>query len=119
PVNNRTFEAGATAWVSEGTQEQSDWQSSEGYNSANSFHVRAVARGDDEVNRIRTMLTSPLTVGSTATIRARARWLRGHPELLLRLRGNHLEAFGRMNLPRDLGTPGARNSRAAANGGPA
>ena len=118
-VANSTFETDATGWVPEGTHSQSSWESGEGYSSAHSFHVRAVARGDDEVNRIRTTLTAPLTVGTTATIRARARWLRGHPELLLRLRGNYLEAFGRMNLPPNLGTPGARNSRAVANAGPA
>src|SRR5207247_1356210 len=118
-ITNSSFEAGTTGWVAEGTQDQSGLETSEGFIGTQSFHVRAVARGDDEVNRIRASLTAPLTVGSTATIRARARWLRGHPELLLRLRGNYLEAFGRMNLPRELGTPGARNSRALANAGPA
>jgi len=118
-INNPSFESGAAGWVAEGTQEQSGLETGEGFIGAQSFHVRAVARGDDEVNRIRTSLTTPLTVGSTATIRARARWLRGHPELLMRLRGNYLEAFGRMNLPRNLGTPGARNSRALDNAGPA
>jgi hypothetical protein len=117
-INNSSFETGASGWVTEGTQSQSGLETSEGFLGTQSFHVRAVARGDDEVNRIRALLTTPLTAGSTATIRARARWLRGHPELLLRLRGNHLEAFGRMNLPPNLGTPGARNSRAAANSGP-
>ena len=118
-VNNPSFESGATGWVAEGTLEQSSLETGAGFNSPQSFHVRAVARGDDQVNRIRTLLRAPLGVGSTATIRARARWLRGHPELLLRLRGNYLEAFGRMKLPRNLGTPGARNSRAGANAGPA
>src|ERR1051326_6298172 len=118
-IANPSFESGAAGWVAEGTQQQSTLDTSEGYDSLQSFHVRAVARGDDEVNRIRALLTSPLAVGSTATIRARARWQRGHPELLLRLRGNYLEAFGRMTVPRNLGTPGARNSRAMANAGPA
>ena len=118
-INNSSFETGTTGWVAEGTQDQSGLEVTEGFSGAQSFHLRAVSRGDEEVNRIRTLLTTPLTVGSTATIRARARWLRGHPELLLRLRGNHLEAFGRLNLPRNLGTPGARNSRALANAGPA
>ncbi|PYM12678.1 MAG: hypothetical protein DME18_10795, partial [Verrucomicrobia bacterium] len=116
---NSSFETGNAGWVAEGTQSQSGLESGEGFNSANSFHLRAVARGDDEVNRIRTLISSPLAAGSTAIIRAKARWLRGHPELLLRLRGNYLEAIGRMALPRNLGTPGARNSRAATNTGPA
>ncbi len=47
------------------------------------------------------------------------RWLKGWPEFMLRTRGNYLEAVGRMALPTNLGTPGARNSRAVANAGPA
>lgn len=117
-IGNSSFEAGASGWVAEGTQSQSGLETNEGYNSARSFHVRAIERGDDTVNRIRTSLSSALTAGSTATIRARVRWLRGHPELLLRLRGNYLEVIGRMTIPPNLGTPGTRNSRAVANAGP-
>src|SRR6185436_13059264 len=43
----------------------------------------------------------------------------GCREVLLRLRGNVLEAPGILNVPKNLGTPGARNSRYAANTGPA
>jgi len=118
-IGNSTFEASAAGWFAEGTESQSGWETSEGYNSARSYHVRAVERGDDTINRIRTSLNAPLTIGSTATIRAKVRWLKGHPELLLRLRGNYLEAVGRMKLPANPGTPGARNSRALANTGPA
>ena len=49
--------------------------------------------------------------GQTATLRFKARWLRGWPEVLLRLNGNWLEATGPMPVPANLGTPGARNSR--------
>ena len=62
-------------------------------------------------------LAPPLS--STVTLRAKARWLHGHPELLLRLVGSPLEAVGAMPVPRNLGTPGAPNSRAIANAGPA
>jgi hypothetical protein len=118
-ISNSSFEGDGGGWVAEGTQSQSGLETNEGYTSLHSFHVRAVERGDDTVNRIRASLTAPLTVGSTATLRARARWLGGHPELLFRLRGNYLEAIGRMTIPKNLGTPGARNSRAGANAGPA
>ncbi len=117
-ISNSSFEAGATGWTAEGTEAQSSVESKEGYNSAQSFHVRAVERGDDTVNRIRTPL-SALAVGSAATIRAKVRWLRGAPQLLLRLRGNYLEAIAEMSVPKNLGTPGAPNSRAAANTAPA
>jgi len=39
--------------------------------------------------------------------------------LLLRLAGNSIEALGSLDVPRNLGTPGQRNSRFVANAGPA
>src|SRR5204863_856663 len=53
------------------------------------------------------------------TLRARVRWLKGNPNILLRLRGNWMEAPGYILTARNLGTRGAVNSRAAANIGPA
>jgi len=118
-VANSTFEGGATGWTAEGTQEQSGPEPSEGFNSARSYHVRATDRGDNQVNRIRTPLTAAQTAGQTNTIRAKVRWLRGHPEILFRLRGNWHEAAVSMDLPTNLGTPGVRNSRAVSNAPPA
>src|SRR5436190_24403525 len=82
-----------------------------GYASSRSLHVRALGRGDTGANRIRSTLASALSEGSTATFRAKVRWLCGHPELLFRFHGNWLEAVGTMSLPANLGTPGARNSK--------
>ncbi|MBN8245941.1 MAG: CotH kinase family protein [Verrucomicrobia bacterium] len=73
--------------------------------------MRALARGDNQVNRIRVPLTRNLNPGTSATISARVRWLKGHPEVLFRLRGKWLEAFCSMELPGNLGSPGAANSR--------
>ncbi len=118
-VTNSTFEAGASGWTAEGTLEQSGWESGEGFASAASYRVRASERGDNQVNRIRTPLRAPQSSGATNTIRAKVRWLRGHPELLFRLRGNWLEAAVTMDLPPNPGTPGAANSRAVVNARPA
>lgn len=118
-ILNSTFESGNAAWFAEGTESQSGWYTLEGYNSARSYRIRAVGRGDNQVNRVRTPLSSSLASGSTATIRARVRWLRGHPEILFRLRGNWLEAAGTMTLPTNLGTPGLPNSRSVPNAPPA
>ena len=117
-VSNSGFENGLTGWVPQGNHDQSSIENS-GYNSNRSLHVRASGRGDHGANRIRTPLTSALSAGATITIRANVRWLRGHPEILLRLHGNYLEAIGSLSIPRNLGTPGARNSRAVPNAGPA
>jgi hypothetical protein len=117
-IANSTFEASAAGWTAQGTMSQSAWETAEGYNSSRSYHIRAVDRGDNQVNRVRVPLTSSLSSGSIATIRARARWLRGNPELIFRLRGNWLEAAGRMTLPANPGTPALPNSRAAQNAPP-
>ncbi|HKQ40028.1 MAG TPA: lamin tail domain-containing protein [Verrucomicrobiae bacterium] len=118
-IANSTFETDAAGWTAEGTQQPSGLESGEGYNSARSYHIRATDRGDNQVNRIRTPLTTPQGSGVTNTIRAKVRWLKGHPEMLFRLRGNWLEAPVEMDVPTNLGTPGAPNSRALPNIGPA
>ncbi len=118
-IANGTFEGNANGWTAEGTESGSSWESSEGFNSANSYHVRAIDRGDNQVNRIRVPLTTALNSGSTATIRAKVRWLKGQPSILFRIRGNWLEAAGEMNTGTKLGTPGSQNSRFAANAAPA
>lgn len=119
-IANSTFEAGANGWVAQGTESTSSLETTEGYESAQSYHVRAVTRGDNQINRIRTPLTATLASGTkNVTIRAHVRWLKGHPEILFRLRGNWLECAGEMALPISPGTPGAVNSRYQPNAAPA
>jgi regulation of enolase protein 1 (concanavalin A-like superfamily) len=118
-IANSTFETDASGWTAEGTEQGSSLETSGGYNSARSYHIRATDRADNQINRLRTPLTTAQPSGATVTIRAQVRWLRGHPEVLFRLRGNWLEAVGIMNLPPNPGTPGARNSRAVNNAPPA
>ncbi|MBI1840159.1 MAG: lamin tail domain-containing protein [Verrucomicrobia bacterium] len=116
---NGTFENGVGGWIFDGNHEASTLESGEGYNSARSLHVRATGDGDCNANRIRASLIGAIKVGAVATLRAKVRWLRGHPEILLRLRGNWLEAYGALKVPSPLGTPGLRNSRSVDNTGPA
>jgi hypothetical protein len=120
-VTNSTFESGLAGWTAQGDHISSTLEGSEGYQSSQSLRIRASRQGDTGANRIRVPLarSSSLTSGKTVTLRAKARWLHGFPELLLRLNGNWMEAFGRLNLPGNVGTPGARNSRAVDNAGPA
>jgi hypothetical protein len=119
-IANPTFEGSSAEWTAEGTESQSGWHTGEGYESSRSYRVRAVERGDNQINRIRTPLTAALSAGTTnVTIRAHVRWLRGHPEILFRLRGNWLECVGEMALPVSPGTPGAVNSRFTPNAAPA
>jgi hypothetical protein len=119
-LSNPAFESGVAGWVFQGTHAPSVWEPNEGYNSSASLRVRAVERGDPGANRIRTGIsTIPVGGNNTVTLRARVRWLRGDTNLLLRVRGNWLEAAGGMTVPENLGTPGARNSRALENAAPA
>jgi len=118
-IANSTFESGLGNWFPTGTHIQSTLDASGGDASPNCLHIRATARGDTGANRIRTPLSASLTAGQVATIRGRFRWLRGMPEVVMRVHGNWLEAVGRFNLPLNLGTPGLPNSRRVNNAGPA
>ncbi len=117
-VANSNFETGTTSWIFQGTHSASGWENT-GYNSGHSLHLRASDRGDQSANRVYCPLTSAIATGSVATIRTKVRWLKGHPEVLLRLKGNYLEASGRLNVPANLGTPGGPNSQRTTNAAPA
>ena len=117
-VVNGSFNSNANGWFMQGTHQDSVWQATGGY-SGGCLRVVASGRGDTGANRIRTVLTQTLTQGTTATLRAKVRWLKGHPEILLRLRGNYLEATGPTLTTRAFGSPGAINTRQLTNAGPA
>lgn len=90
----------------------------EGYESDRSLLIDATGGGDTGANRVEAKLNQSFNLGTEVTIRAKARWLAGHPDLLLRLQGNWLEAVGHLSVPDNLGTPGQMNSAFAANAGP-
>ena len=116
---NPDFESGLTGWALQGDHVRSSWEPS-GYASGHSLHLRCSDRVWTGANSAQTTLTNTtLLQGQTATLRFKARWLCGWPEVLLRFNGNWLEAAGRLSVPANLGTPGAPNSRAVRNAGPA
>ncbi len=118
-VVNPDFESGTNGWTFQGDHSRSTQEAS-GYSSSHSLHIRASDRMWTGANSCQVALNSnSMGPGQTATLRFKARWLRGWPEVLLRLNGNWLEAVGRMPVPANLGTPGARNSRYVSNAGPA
>src|SRR5438445_7655444 len=118
-VSNPDFESGLTGWSLQGDHVRSSREST-GYASSYSLHLRCSDRIWTGANSAQgTLNNTSLAAGQTATLRFKARWLRGWPEVLLRLNGNWLEATGALPVPFKLGTPGARNSRAVANAGPA
>ena len=118
-VLNPDFETGSTNWSFQGDQVRSSIENS-GYASSHSLHIRCSDRMWTGVNSCQVGLSAnTLGAGQTATLRFKARWLHGWPEVLFRVNGNWLEATGPMPVPANLGTPGARNSRFVANVGPA
>ena len=83
------------------------------------MHLRATGRGDLAGNRLLNVLTTAATTGTTRTLRAQVKYLSGHPEILFRLHGGWLETTGSALGNIVCGTPGAPNSRALSNAGPA
>ena len=117
-LSNGDFEGGTDGWTFQGNQRDSRLEVGGAFEGSNSLRLIATKRGDPGPNRARASLSQTLSSGSRATLRAKVRWLAGHPEFLVRLKGNWLEAPGRLNVPTNLGTPGAVNSRAVTNIGP-
>ncbi|HTD87127.1 MAG TPA: lamin tail domain-containing protein, partial [Candidatus Binatia bacterium] len=115
-TDNSTLNNGMGGWNGRGTHIRTTWEATNGVAGSGCLHVRSSARGDTLGNRVICGIAIPSGV---VTLRAQVKWLSGFPEFLLRLHGNHYEAYGRLNIPKNFGTPGARNSRAVDNAGPA
>ena len=117
-VVNSDFDGGMDNWVARGTYSRSGLEADSGYGGTQCLHVRATKRYDSAGNRLMGDLSVNLSSGNTATISAKARWLKGDPHMLLRIHGNWLEAPAVLDVPSNLGTPGLVNSRVAANAAP-
>ena len=120
-VSNGTFEGalGLSNWSLQGCMVRSSLENT-GYQSSYSLHIRSsdkVWTGDNSCQVA--LNANPLAAGATVTLRYKARWLRGWPEVLMRLNGNWLEATAAMPVPTNLGSPGLPNSQQIANAGPA
>ncbi len=119
-VNNPSFEADTQDWRFMGTHDRSSLEAdASAPDGARVLHLRASDRVHTGMNVIRGAMNTALPTSGRGTVRVRARWLSGAPELLIRTRGNWLEASGSILTTRALGTPGLPNSRAQANGAPA
>jgi len=122
-LSNGGFETGAgnaaTGWSFLGHHSGSRAQSIGAFAGARA--LRLIAPGDLDAGR--NCISAPVNPGLNnnivGTLRARARWIAGWPEVLFRLRGGGLEMTARLPVPKNLGTPGRENSRRVANAGPA
>lgn len=120
-IPNDDFGNGIGGWIPRGVVRNSYVQSGAGIGGSPALHLVAVARGDTGPNKIYTPLLSTVTTGqaNTGIIRASARWLKGSPYILFRIRGNWMEVSQRLNVPDNCGTPCQPNSQLIANAGPA
>lgn len=118
-ISNPDFESGLTGWTPEGDHIRSSLDTG-GYLSSSCLHLRNSDKMWTGANSVvGTLTNTTLAAGQTATLRFKARWLKGWPEPLLRVHGNWLEATAPMAIPSNLGTPGSPNSRVLTNSGPA
>jgi hypothetical protein len=118
-VSTPDFENGLGNWNLQGDHIRSSLENS-GYQSSHSLHIRNSDRYYNGDNSCQVSLNAnSLAGGQRATLRFKARWLRGWPEAILRLNGGWLEATGPLPVPTNLGTPGVANSHAVTNAGPA
>ena len=118
-VVNGGFEGGIGTWVAQGDQKQASISASGGASGASCLRLVASERGDTGANRVRSALSATLVDNVNHTLSAKVRWLRGSRFFHFRSRGNGLELAMTLSVPANLGTPGAVNSIAAANVGPA
>ena len=118
-LTDSTFESGLGNWSLQGSHVQSSLDSP-GYNSSHCLHIRCTDKFWPAENSCQGVLeTNDLAAGDTVTLQYEARWLHGCPEPDFRLNGNWLEATTVLPIPRNLGTPGGRNSTYITNAGPA
>lgn len=119
-ITNPGFESGLSGWTVQGAYDQSTAEAG-GFSGSQCLRVRGSTRGDPGANKIRSPAFGPIAtnVPMSVTLRCKARWLRGSPELLLRMHGGGIEAYGRLPTSGNLGSPGLQNSRFVGNAGPA
>ena len=121
-VTNGGFEVGsgtaANGWSFLGHHRRSRIESTGAFDGSRVLHVIAPGDLDAGRNCIRAPISGGLNDGARMTLRVRARWQAGWPEVLFRTRGGGFEMTARLQVPRNLGTPGLPNSRKVNNAGP-
>jgi len=121
-LSNGNFESGLSGWRTLGNHVQSHATTDQILGSA-CLHLVATGHGDPGANRINRNISG--VSGGNVTFRAKARWLRGSPFLLMRTTRDRAPvqpprpayAF-KLNRPLDLGTPGRQNTAFVENRGP-
>ena len=119
-LQNGSFENGASAWRFLGNHRLAEVIGDPGNPANHVLHLGATSDTEHMHNHIETTLTNnlPVTNGLSYEISFRAKWLAGCNRLNTRLYFNRLARSTNLAVPVLGGTPGAQNSRFAANLGP-
>jgi hypothetical protein len=113
-LTNGTFNSSTAGWVIEGTHIRSGRTTVSPIAGAGSLRIIAAARGDNKVNRIETPDAGGagmniLTANQDVQISFRARWVVGSQSLLTNGYDHEMARSHALDVPLDLGSPGARN----------
>lgn len=120
-LSNGNFSSGDNGWGFGGVVRNSYIESGAGTGGSAALRLVSSARGDNSCNNADHVLDSTATTGgsNTGTIRAQVRWLKGSRYIMIRLRGQYMEASQSIDVPVNCGTPGQANSQLVSNAGPA
>jgi len=92
----------AKGWLCQGTH----WAS---YTTNGELHLISDGRGDNRANRAEIDVVG-MKKGETCELKFKARWISGIPRLIAQTWDHSIANSFLIDLPRNLGTPGARNS---------
>lgn len=115
-VRNGDFAETNRFWSAWGNHALSRVEPTGGIDGTACYHLRSQAAGGLVGDKLLGTLSRPITNRSPVTLRFQARWLAGSPRLLMVLKGLGFELSTALAIPTQLGTPGARNSRALSPG---
>ncbi len=104
------FERGAFNWQGYGTHQQSGPTVDPASSSRRCFLIKATDNGDPRNNYVAVNFNKKLEDDKVYYLRFRAKWQHGSPQLLTRSVGQGIAKTHTIPVPRQLGTPGAKNS---------
>ncbi|MEZ5329884.1 MAG: lamin tail domain-containing protein [Verrucomicrobiales bacterium] len=97
----------SSGWLSQGTHWASHFE-------ANEYHLIADGHGDNRANKAEIDATD-LSRDDAVELTFEARWVAGKPTLIAQTYDHSFAPVFHLNVPNNLGTPGAQNSRYVAN----
>ena len=98
-----TSSSSSSGWLAQGTH----WAT---YMDEKGLHLISDGHGDNRPNRMEIDMTSSIRRNDDATIRFKAKWVRGNPRLIAWTWDKSLAGSFMIEIPENLGTPGKRNS---------